>query len=260
MLIKGKSLEDIICELGEYKPPTELLMDKYPYYKIEEYEEYLNRVVGIEHYQTDYEEMRTVIIPRTNQFFLQMKCRITLLDDEGKPCLYKTGVGSKEVEYSTKSNVFINLNNISYCCQQAAFKSACKGFGMFGIHGEECNEDERKKKKNNGQGNTKNGYGDYSGKEGKTTKDMKFINNGSMITVRQDENKPVYKLDAHEVVGDQCRQETCEIIFYPNQYKGWEKELNSLIQDCQVKQAIFTITVSMKQGSNVYIFKGFRRT
>jgi len=256
MTIRGKSLEDIISELSEYKPPTKLLMDKYPYYKIEEYEECLNRIVGAEHYLTDYEEMGTIKIALTDQIFLQMKCRITLIDDEGRPCLYKTGIGSKALEYSSLNNIFINLNNITYCCQQAAFKSACKGFGMFGIHGEECNEDSKDQQKYNKE------ECNYNSKNRKNTLDMKFINNGSMIIMRQNDNKPVYKLAVHEVVGNQCRQEIREILFYPNQYKNWEKELNSLIQECQAKKAMFAITVSIssrKPGKDVYIFKGFRR-
>lgn len=253
--INGKSVKECCALLAKYKNPTKMLQGKYPYYPISLYRARLDEVLGMDHYNVTYSQVQFFRI-NSGQEMLSVTCRITVLDDDYKPIFYKEGCGTKELQYTNATQRLDGINNILHSASTGAFKNACKNFSMFGDKtNEDMMEDEVKPLQNQGK--------DLSPKDTEKRKDVikiRFVICKKPEIVREDDRagKPVYRAVAHIAEGNgKMREEECEIIFYPNQYRSHVDFINEL---CFIDNPrLCTLCVSessMRNGRKQYIFKG----
>lgn len=249
-LVNGKPLKQVLKELEAEERRAKKLDNKYEYYKIEQYEKRLNDVVGRVNWRARYEGVPATVFPN-GQVMLEKKCVISLLDEVGNEVISAEGFGGVEVKRSSSDGSYLFLGNAPGNAKIAAFKDALRSFNIFGIH---TTEDEA-------SANAKASSRQES--EAKPDVNMSFLTEGIMEIAYTDQRaeKPVYRLAAHEVVGKVCREKTCDILFYPNQYKGCVEKLNGLIssfsEDKPKKVSLKVKQAAPRDGVVQYVFKGF---
>lgn len=250
----GKSLDAVLEEI--HSPSTvekELLDDKYPYYRIDVYEDRLITALGKDHYEVHYSEVTCLTLP-TNQAALICNCTINFIDDDGKVSYHACGVGSYEITYSKQYSSFQWLNNAGYRVQQCAFKSACKSMQIFGIHDVDDVSSESTP----------------HGKKGKKPRLQEveeiFVTTGKVEVIKTDTatEKPVYKVIGQRRVGNVMETRQATILFYPNMYKKHIDALNDYIMQCQdgghhILRAKVSETKTSTETEPKYVFKGFWR-
>lgn len=247
--INGKELMDVLAEIQKPCVVERKSKEKYSYYGIEVYEQRLDSAVGKANYNASYTEPQCIVLPG-NQVVLMVRCILNFLDDTGNIAYRAEGIGSVEITYSDKNGSYINLNNSGYCLQAAAFKSACKGMDMFGIH---ADKEEKPKAESKD-----------AGKKAALPQDKGvFYTSGAFEVVRTDTNtgKPVYKVLANRVVDNLLQIEPVTILFYPNQYKNCPDKVNSYVSLCgdgKQHKILIKYSVSTYQSdTEQLIFKGF---
>ena len=218
-LINGKPISDVLRLLRESKNPDKKLYGKYPYYKIGSYYERVNACFGTDHYMVEYSELEFLTI-ESGQECMHCKCRITLLDDEYQPIMYKEAYGGREIHYSDTTHNDDGIKNLANNTALAAFKECWKAFGIFGIRPDDENEFEQ----------------DLSGKEtkasinsGSSNDYQKFLLKGeNQVTIERTDsrtNLPVYKYRCKDIENGIAY----DVIFYPNKYKRVGDKMNKLI-------------------------------
>lgn len=255
--INGMTVKECCKQLARYKMPQKKLYGKYPYYRISEYRERLDEVLGVDHYYVTYTAPQIFRID-SGQEILCLNCRITVLDDEYKPIFYKEGCGSKELQYTKETGRLDGISNVAYSASTSAFKNACKNFCMFG---DKSNDDMFDEDGSLPFSETRQTQGNSSKpSDNKTvTERICFVLTEKPEMMREDEHtkKPVYKAVAQIAEGDVMHIEKCEIVFYPNQYKNHVELINELCSMDKPKKRVFAVSASTpRNGRMQYIFKG----
>ena len=254
--INEKTVSDIFAGLAVAKPCVKYLDGKYPYHEISEYVERMDAVIGKEHYAMHYDECRMIELPNTQSAFV-IKCTITVFDDEGNPVpvLSAEGFGSSEIKKNKDGN-FLHLNNVPLYARQAAFKDACRRYGIFGESDMEADSSSQ-------SGNTGKKQGDkgQENKKGQQAVLETFVTEGTMTVIRQDaqSGKPVYELLCYKKCGSEMEDHASTVIFYPNQYRKQEellKKFVDLVSDG--KPHIVTLKYSPASRAGGLVFKGFK--
>lgn len=256
--INKKTVSEIFAGLAVAKPCVKYLDGKYPYHEISEYVERMDTVIGKEHYAMHYDACRMIELPNTQSAFI-IKCTITVFDDEGNPVpvLSAEGFGSSEIRKNKDGNTYLHLNNVPLYARQAAFKDACRRYGIFGESDMEAD--------NNGSqsGNTGKSQGDkqQGNGTGQQAALETFVTEGTMTVIRQDSRtgKPVYELRCYKKCGSQIEDHARSVIFYPNQYKKQEDKLKqfvALVSDG--KPHIVTLKSTPASMADGLVFKGFK--
>lgn len=252
IIVNGKALSTILDELRE---PIKIERE----YKIADYESRLLSVVG-SNYSLSYQNFQ--MLPLANrQLVCSVLCVLQLHDEHGQVVFSTSGVGTWEISMVTASGNYSILNNAGYLTQLNAFKSVCKSLQIFGVHNtEDASSNVIATKKESISKSP------ASAKSSKVPKE--FIPDGDFSQVRKDakSDKPVYRLSAHEVYENKMQQETCDIIFYPNQYAKNTSKMNVLLgmNKSQGKCRIHCIVQEVSQNAankaaagKTYVFMGF---
>lgn len=264
ILRSGERLEDALLKIREYKKPSSYLLDKYPYYKYCEYVERMESVLGPAGYQTCYEYLPEVLLPG-GQVFMQCKCTIKLLSEDGDTAFAAEGIGSREIKYSQDASMYINLNTASMVTAQNAFKSACRGLNIFNsVIGKNAG---KKPGRENTAENGKNGKTENV----KAVERISFYVDAKAAIVRNDKNtsQPVYRLLGKRFVNDTVSKRYSEIVFYPSFYKNIADKMNSMLSMAEEagsgKGNAFTVIFDVTRVDNPqnkeyeasYVFRGF---
>jgi len=264
-LVNGRELKKILEELRQYQEPPHKLDSGVRYFSSEEYFEIFDRVVGPANYNVEYSDFK--FIPTelgTKQELFSVKCRITIIDDDGHPVLIKEGYGGYVCRYNKQTDKDVNLQNAPDFVCTYAFKTAAKKFGTFGITTKGASKKSSKEKSNNGNNistdNTSANDKDTSKENNRKT--ISFCTDGAFFIERENNDGPVYKVNAYEVVGDKMRDSVSQIIFYPNKYRKVSDKLNFYIDKCSAtvrKRLRIKATYSgdSKDGCKQYVFLGF---
>lgn len=254
-IINGKTTKDIFAELALEKPCGKYLDGKYPYHEFCEYRERMDQVIGKEHYSMHYDECKMIELPNSQRAYV-VKCTITVFDDEGQqvPILAAEGYGSSELKVNEKGR-YLYLNNVPCYARTAAFKDACKRYGIFG---------EKDIEQDTGSQNGKTG----NQKTGKPVDNHvrsavleTFVTEGCMNVVRTNpqDGKPVYELRCYRKCGSQMEDHASSVIFYPNLYKKEERKVNEFVNlIADGKQHIVAFKTSPSRQAGCLVFKGFQ--
>lgn len=275
-LRNGKTLEEALSKVGEYKEPKKYLQDKYPYYKFGEYKERLDEAFGIGGYEAIYSDYEALSLPYLNnvvgQVLTKAACTISVFGADGTVVFRVSGIGTKEISRDKEKVQYQLLNNNGLFVQQAAFKSAAKSMNIFNCNSydEEGGQEGYPSKAQ--QKNTMDNHtnveqaslsGEDKGKSGTVEKKLTLYRKKPLEKIRDDKNSglPVYRLVGHEVVGNSCRRKECEVILYPNCYKKVSEQINALI----TTQGGSYVTMKVSKGTcsdnekyeKTFIFKSF---
>ena len=263
--INGKTLQQCLHELSTYQKPDKYLQDKYPYYKIRTYFEKINSVLGMEHYNVTYPLATEVYKIRNEQEFLNVKCHLEIIDDDGNVILIREGFAGREITFN-KNGKEVNLNNIYRSVSQLAFKAAWDHLNIFGkAYAEDpedysdCRGKEEHAQYKEAAISSETSQTNTTGNHGTTvnsTPVYRVNTAGKFLVDRKDSyGKPVYT-----VLGYCQDNKKCKVVFYPNQYKNYADRLNSYINLCNEGRAELQFKASSsgtKDGALQLIFKGF---
>lgn len=224
-LINDKPISEVLRLLREPKDPDKKLMGKYPYYKIDSFYERVNSCVGTDHYTVEYSDRELHTIASGQEVML-CKCRITILDDDFQPVLFKESYGGREIHYGEQSHIDDGIKNLASNAAIAAFKEAWKSFGIFGIRPDDNSEDGKNSTSSTQAGNNENTADDTQ----QTQNDYEtyqLAGTESVVIERTDTrtNMPVYKYRC-KGIGTQTEY---DVIFYPNRYKKIEDKMKKMI-------------------------------
>ncbi|MCR5719796.1 MAG: hypothetical protein K6F84_04445 [Lachnospiraceae bacterium] len=219
------------------------------YFTIKEYSERLDECFGMSGYEITFPDVKTEILPN-GQVYTITKAVITIFDENRNPVFHLEGWGSSEVVYSNDNEKFILLNTLGTVGCTYAIKSACQTVGVFGSR--LMAEDDNKSVTASG-----------SSPKAKNVETKAFYITDPAVVVRtESDGLPVYKLMGKEIVGNQCKACSSEILAYPNNYKNCKDKMNKLVswamsEDVK-KGSKITINVSAVAGNNdAYVFKSF---
>ncbi len=247
--ISGRTLSEVIKGIRETKKPKKDKNGK-PYFAIEEYFQRLDKAVGVTNYNIDYSDYGYTRTDSGQELY-SVKCRISIIDDESHVVLYRECFGGYEVQHEHNTGREVNLQNSAEFVCNAAFKNAAKKFGIFGRFDEDSDVAGSAE---NAPKATRTPAAPDKGSV------VNFVTAGPFETHSEKDGRPVYTLSAKRVDGERMEEQASNIIFYPNQYKGYEKELNAYIGGCKEKQYKLRIRASAlqdKNGVKQYLFKGF---
>ncbi|WP_026653347.1 Rad52/Rad22 family DNA repair protein [Butyrivibrio proteoclasticus] len=249
--VNGKPLAEVLASLRKVKYPA-AKKGKYDYFKIDEYISVFDEIVGIANYLVDYTDFSYSKIT-TSQEQYTVKCRISILSDDGKVVLYRESYGGYTCQYEKNTGKDTNLSNSSNFACHAAFKNAAKRFGIFGAYcgGNNENSDVFSKEPD-----------ETSRNQNKKNSVINFVTDGKFEVIDTKDDRPVYKLNAYEIVGDVCRDSISQIIFYPNMYSKDAKKMNGYITKCcnsRTRMRIKVQCVAERNSVKQYVFKSFER-
>jgi len=255
--VNGRAITDVLKQLREKKTPKKDKAGK-PYFSIAEYFNVFDNAVGVANYNVDYSDY-TYTNTLSGQELYSVKCRITILDDDGKPVLYRECYGGYTTQAEHNTGKDVNLQNSAEFVCNTAFKNAAKKFGVFGKYEEGDNSSNA----NTGKPPVQNSQ---KSQQSSTNTVKLFATVGAFNKLRDDEQtgRPVYGLSAQEYVGERPEEGLSNIIFYPNQYKNETERLNAYIGQCadekRIKLRIKVSNLASKNGVKQYVFKGFQKS
>lgn len=272
-LRNGKTLEEALAKIGEYKEPKKYLQDKYPYYKFGEYKSRLDEAFGIGGYEAVYSDYATFVLPSlenvVGQVLTKVTCTISVFGIGGEVVFKASGIGTKEISWDKEKVQYQLLNNNGLFVQQAAFKSAAKSMNIFDCNRydeEVSNEGTSKSQQRSTNENVQQGRGQNGNDSRKSNSGEKVVTLyriKPLEKIREDRNTslPVYRLVGHEVIGNSCRQKECEVILYPNCYKKESEKINALL----TSNGGSYVTIKVSEGTcsdtetfeKTFIFKSF---
>lgn len=272
-LRNGKTLEEALAKVGEYKDPKKYLQDKYPYYKFGEYKSRLDEAFGIGGYEAVYSDYANFILPSlenvVGQVLTKVTCTISVFGINGEVVFKASGIGTKEISRDKEKSQYQLLNNNGLFVQQAAFKSAAKSMNIFDCNRydeEGGNEGSSKSQQRSTNENVQQGKGQNGNDNRKSAAGEKVVTLyriKPLEKIRDDRNSalPVYRLVGHEVIGNSCRQKECEVILYPNCYKKESDKINALLTNSGGSY----VTIKVSEGTcsdterfeKTFIFKSF---
>ncbi len=243
--VNGRDWNEVLESLKSAVPKKGDVMD-FSYIPIKEFIRLLDSNIGVSNYTVEYSDLKYISI-KSGQDLLSVKCRLTIIDDEGEHFIFKEGLGGSEYSYSAKNNGRdVTCKNSPIYAQQSAFKSAAKALGCFYLSeysnegGNEQSSDRRSE----------------PSKPRKGVDILKVDSCGAFYIVDGSGDMPTYKLPV-KIKGEQCKS---ELIFYPNNYGKVSQKLNRLI--VKVKEGSVYIKPSVRQckdwnGVKQYVFLGF---
>lgn len=253
-VVNGRNWEDVLKLLQNAKPKKGKKM-KFEFIPVEEYLKVLDKYVGVTNYTTEYSELQYFKV-QSGQDMFTIRCRITILDDDGNVVTFKEGMGGSEFAYSQDNGGRdVNLKNSPVYAQQSAFKTAAKSIGCFDFYGSSDSSDEKPSQNERQTQNAKPAQASSSG--GKKVLSVHSV--GKMFTVegREDANgQPTYKLPV-KVEGEDVLS---EIIFYPNHYDKLADTFNKFIARTSRKGVDFSTSVTQckeQNGKKQFVFLGF---
>lgn len=244
--VNGKSLSEVMKQLREKKLPK---ADKgrFKYFKINEFVSAFDSIVGISNYNVEYTDLTYSQIS-TGQEKYSVKCRISILSDDGEVLLVRESYGDYTCQYEKETGKDVNLQNSSEFACHAAFKNAAKRFGIFGRYDDvyELGSSENKPVKNIASPN------DVI---------LNFRTEGVFERIGDKEGRPIYRINVHEKVGENdFRKETAQIIFYPNQYDKDAAHFNQCYELCNESPKRIRVKVKYTRNEGTmkqYVFKAF---
>lgn len=258
------NLEQKMKELAKPLPKTHKREGGKAYWTIEEFRGRMDQVFGPSGYSMEYSMMAPYEFPVCRQVLLTCHCTIRIYD-EGKVVYSTMGVGCKEVQRLSKTyyennqrkeraeeeRSYTELNNAAYSLQLSAFKNACKSMNIFGCNAEDSEGGGNSDILNQRVPANHSNYGNDD------VENVYFYVVEAIKEVRKDKNtgKPVYEVGAYKMVGESTYDNKVKhtIVFYPNKYKGYEKEMESLI----ARKHPYRQHLVVKQGSQGgYVFCG----
>ncbi len=247
--INGRTIEEVLRMLRAKKKTSRDKNGK-PYFSIGEYFQIFDSTVGVANYNVDYSDY-SFTRTESGQELYSVKCRISILDDEGKVVLYRECYGGYVVQHEKNTGMDVNLQNSAEFVCNTAFKNAAKKFGVFGKY----------------EDGTVSSEGDAPVKPAADKEPRKdaFINvfsQGAFAKVGERDGRPVYTLSARLICGDRMEEAVSNIVFYPNWYGKCSDELNRCITACSQKQYRLRLKVSSlneRDGVKQFMFKGFNK-
>jgi hypothetical protein len=213
MMINNVPFKECLDALRVYRKAEKELEvngNKFPYHSVEEYKDILDSVVGNDHYTCDFSDYGMTVLS-SGQQMLTVKCRLAFLDDDYKEICHKESYGGSEIQYARNTGKAAGLGNEPENACQAAFKNACKCFGIFG--------NKKSPKKDT----------PAAKKEVPASPVMFFIRAGEISQVSEANGRPVYKALAHKASDTGYAKEAVHLLFYPNNYSKCTEKLNALI-------------------------------
>lgn len=243
-MVNGKPFNEVMIALREKKAPTETLPTGKKYFKSSDFFSTFDDIVGPCNYEIEYSDYTYTRIS-TGQELFSVKCRITIIDDNGEPILYKESYGGYAVKYEKETKKEVNLQNSPDFVCTYAFKACAKKFGIFGI-------------------NSTDSGALHTTRVEAVDKEIKkdiFINvfaDSKFVNIGDKDGRPMYRLDAHEVVNEQqCCEKLSQIIFYPNQYNKCADRLNAEISALEKGQQRLLRLKVKPLDDKKYCFKDF---
>ncbi len=250
--INGKSLNDVLNALRVKKTPTKEKLGK-PYFDIKEYFQAFDSTIGVANYNVEYSDFSYTQTLQGQELY-SVKCRISILDDDGRVVLFRECYGGYTVQHEQNTGKDVNLQNSSEFVCNTAFKNAAKKYGIFGKYEEgESSTDSSKEQTSKKPEN----------KSSLKSEVKNFVSDGSFEKISEKNEGIVYKLMAHEMVSDsQCLEAPVNILFYPNQYSNCETEFKKYLSslNASTKRRLRIKVSSLKEynGIKQYVFKGFQ--
>lgn len=240
-----RNLKETLEVLQNYKKPSKLLMNKYPYYPIEEYRDRFKEACGgVEGYKAEYSALEQFQFP-TGQIVYSMKCTLSILDEDGTVLMSKEGYGTHEVAVNDSGN-FINLGTLGRTLMADSFKTAADEYRIFG----------GKSSANRGaQGGNRTSSASTNANPTTAASTSERFYFKDVPTCKKDKNGiDSYTALGYKVVGNgQCEQTPTTLLLYSNNYKNYAKQLNALLSMDPTKGVVFNCTVKPcgTQGSYV---------
>ena len=252
--INGRPFADCLKEIREYKKKSKSKDmgngKSYGYYAIDEYIQRLDDVIGTDHYEVETDDFQKVTVSSGQEMFV-VRCRITIIDDEGRRIVSKTAYGGSEIQYA-KQGGRTDMGNLPGNACKDAFKAAAELFGILGYHG--YKEAENRPVSSESKPAPEQ-------KEPKKDVPMNLRSEGKFFEAGVRDGRTIWKLGARERVNaKQMRSEVYEIIYYPNQYGKDAEKFNAFFARVDRKATDFKAIVQAcgtKDGKAQYIFKGF---
>lgn len=249
-IVNGQKWKDCLEQLKAAKPKKDNKM-KFEFVPIEEYMKLLDNVIGVSNYTVEYTMPQYGKIT-SGQDFLYVKCRITVIDDDGNMVIFKEGLGASEFAYSSENNGRdVNLKNSPVYAQQSAFKTAAKDLGCFDFYGTYR------------EGKDSEADSSKGGRQGRAQTSRR-----KLVTIKARTN------GAYFVAGENARGEktlklpvvvngeknVSELIFYPNNIKDYKDEVNGLLIASKKGSKALSVSVyecDERDGRKQYVFKSF---
>lgn len=219
-MVNGRPFEECVAELKAMRPPQEPKGSTgYWYYPIEAFNEAMDAVFGIGHYNLAFSEPIYRAIG-SGQEMVTVRCTLTIVDDDGQPVKRVDGFGDKEVFYDKNSHR-ADVGNLTSSTAALAFKDACKYLGIFGYR---TNAGRQEKAQS---GKKKNTSGS-AGKEKKPEEALNLIVTDKFYQQGENKGQPVWKLPIKKNEGNKPG-EAGEVVFYHNQTEKVAGRFNELI-------------------------------
>lgn len=245
--VNGKSLSEVMKQLREKKLPKADKGD-FKYFRINEFVQAFDSIIGISNYNVEYTDLKYSQIS-TGQEKYSVKCRISILSDDGDVLLIRESYGDYTCQYEKKTGKDVNLQNSSEFACHAAFKNAAKRFGIFGRYADVFDTDSSECKPVSNRSASSNDC------------IMNFRTDGSFEKIDEKDGRPIYRINVHEKVGENdFRKETAQIIFYPNQYSKEADHFNQCFELCKSSPRRIRVKVKYTRDNGTkkqYVFKAF---
>lgn len=259
--VNGRPWAECLQEIRKYKKKTKQKEagngKSYGYFNIDEYIQRLDEVIGTDHYMVETGDFDLIRMD-SGQEMMIVRCKISILDDEGRVIISKSAYGGTEIQYAKATGRDSGIGNAPGNACKDAFKAAAELFGILGYHGYKAEDEARTGALPAGTG--AKGEGVLPHKEQKDLS-MNLVSEGAFFDAGERNGRTVWKLSAHEKVNDsQLKAEVCEVIFYPNQYGKEAKKFNDFYAEVAKRPVPFRVLVQScgkREGRPQYIFKGF---
>lgn len=257
-LINGRPWAECLKEIRLYKEKTKQKDGgrngkSYGYYSIDEYIQRLDDVIGTDHYMVETDDFQKITLSKGQEMFV-VRCKITIIDDEGDVIISKTAYGGTEVMYA-KATDRADIGNAPGNACKDALKGAAELLGILGYHGY------RQIKPASSPSQNKPPASMAADETPMKDVPMNLISEGAFFETGERDGKKIFKLASREMVSpEQVKKEIVEVIFYPNQYGKDTKRFNSFYAKAAKAATHYKALVQacgMRDGKPQYIFKGF---
>ncbi len=251
-MVNGKNISEAFNMVSVFEEPTHVKKmggKEFPYYSVKDYETRLNAALG--------PWKARVFFPSVTPFSVHeqagvlVTCHIDVYDDEDHLIYACEGVGTKEfVPFKDKPERFMNIEQAAHNASVAAFKSACKWLGVFGVYDNEAEEAPKASKP------SKTAPAPKKPAEKKEDAIINFVTDGAFYSVGEKDGAQIWKIAG----SDKADKQDGEVIFYPNQYKKDTDKFNRLYSAVSKKSTLLRIKVrpsGVKDAKNQFVFLGF---
>ena len=260
--VNGRPWDECLREIRAYKKKTKQKDagngKSYGYFPIDEYFQRLDEVIGTDHYLVETDDFQKIRM-ESGQEMMIVRCKISILDDQGRVIVTKSAYGGTEIQYAKATGRDSGIGNAPGNACKDAFKAAAELFGILGYHGYRTSEGAEKPHRER----VSDTPAPVKGEENPEKKDapVNFVSEGAFFEAGERNGRTIWKLAAHERVSDQkLKSSVSEVIFYPNQYGKDAEKFNTFFSMVARQATPFKATVQacgLREGKSQYIFKGF---